>query len=336
MTPEKADGIPAASADELQGRLRESLKKRRPRRWRWALGFTLFLAALFGLLIWHFFPSGEPPRVVVTAFDDLAVAGKETSLQGCLEAPAEPNLALAGREVVFADGQAPLVPNHEVREVYVPTGMHGEASCLWTFPAATIQGDFILRQRGGKFFPGMEDHGLIFLMPAATPVCLVQIEKTLSSASDDTWRIENVHDIAAEIAAAPALEVIANKGYQIVYLTLADQPILYQRMRGWVRLQSAEARPPFPSGPVISRFQVPWADHDRHPWQKTAERLAQRFPLPQGGAIARHLALAGTIDVARQFHAADWQTVYVGVEGDLPAGVGRANGWESVPRTLEK
>jgi hypothetical protein len=333
MSLDKTDGTPPAADDELQRRLRESLKKQRPRRWHFALGVTLFAAAMCGLLPWLFFPRGEPPLVIVTALDDLAVAGKETTLQGCLNAPLEPNLVLAGRDVVFADGQAPLVPNHEAKEVRARTGSHGDTACRWTFPAETTQGDFILRQLAGKFFPGMEDHGLVFLVAEATPICLVQIDETLSSASGQIWRDENVHDIAAVPGAGESLGEISKKGYQIVYLTLADQPTLYQRMRGWVRLQNAEARPPFPPGPVISRFSLPWEEHNKQPWRKSAERLAVRFPKPRGHAIARHLAIAGTTDVARQFQAAGWQTVYKGIAEDL-SGVLRVNGWENVSAAL--
>ena len=334
MTPDKPDGLPAFSAAELQERLRESLKGRRPRRTRMAIGSILLLAAIGGLLAWAFFPKGEPPLVVTTAFDDLAVSGKETMLQGCLEAPETPSTNLGGRDVVFAGGQLPLMGGQQAKECPSQTGPHGEATCSWTFANDTTQGDFILSQVGGKFFPGSVDHGLVFLIPANTPICLVQIEDTLP-----VWTTENMHAIRAAPGAAQALADIAGKGYQLVYLTLTDRVTSYQRMRGWVRRQCAESRPPFPAGPVVSRFHLPWADHNEQPWRKTAERLARRFPeVPQAAGVARtgHLALALTPEVAKQFHAAGWRTVFIGADNDLPAGIVRVAGWPNVSVVVTK
>ena len=98
----------------------------------------------------------------------------------------------------------------------------------------------MLRQVGGKFHPGMQDRGLVFLVPTTAPLCLVQIVDTLTLATRHAWRSENIQDLAAAPGTAEALQEVAKNGYQIVYLALADQPILYQRMRGWVRRRSAE------------------------------------------------------------------------------------------------
>ena len=220
--------------------------------------------------------------------------------------------------------------------VRVPTDRHGQAACPWTFPAETTRDDFIFRQIGGKFFAGAEDHGLIFLLPPATPLCLVQVNETLSPVSGETWRTENVHDIPAVAGAAQSLDALAKKGYQVVYLALADKALVYQRVRGWVRRQNGEANPPFPDGPVLSRFNLPWSERINRPWQKSAERLAQRLPLPPNAAITRHVAIAGTSDVAEQFHAAGWRTVCLGTGGAVPVGVVRANGWQDVTAKIEK
>lgn len=336
MTPDKSKGIPPHSGDELQQRLRDVLQRQRPRRTRVALIFLLPSAVLVGLLIWVFFPRGEPPLIVTTALDDLAVAGKETTLQGYLEAPDEPGAKLGGRIVVFADGQMPMNAGRQSTEIRKQTGSHGDAACPWTFLGEITQGDFIVSQVGGKFFAGSVDHGLVFLVPAATPVCLVQIEETLSPADAQAWNTANVHDIPAAPGAAQALADIAGNGYQLVYLTLTDHVTSYQRMRGWLRQQCAESRPPFPAGPVVCRFHLPWAEHDNHPWHKSAERLAQRFPLPAGGPPRRHLALAGTGDVAKQFYAAGWRTVFKGMASNLPEGLVRAGSWPEVAAAATK
>jgi hypothetical protein len=52
--------------------------------------------------------------------------------------------------------------------------------------------------------------------------------------------------------------------------------------------------------------------------------------------VTKHLAIAGTIDVAQQFHAAGMRTLYLGAGDDLPGDVQRLPSWEEVGRFLEK
>src|SRR5207249_6343383 len=124
------------------------------------------------------------------------------------------------------------------------TGPRGDASAPWTFPPETAQGNFILRRIGEKFRPGMEDRARILLVSKGTPLCLVQIDNTLTRAKDQAWRTESIQGIVAVPGAADALREVRQGGYEIVYLALAaDRPSLYQKMRGWAHHRSAEATP---------------------------------------------------------------------------------------------
>ena len=76
---------------------------------------------------------------------------------------------------------------------------------------------------------------------------------------------------------------------------------------------------------MIGRFTLPGLERDKRPWQKVGEALAGKFVLPKTDEIAGHIAIAGTIDVAQQFHAAGLRTLYLGAGEDLPAGV--RHGW---------
>jgi hypothetical protein len=181
----------------------------------------------------------------------------------------------------------------------------------------------------------MEDRGRIVFRPSATPLCLVQIDETLTPSKDHAWRKENSQNIVPVPGAAEALQQVKDKGYEIVYLALAaDRPTVYKKVRGWMGYQSAVGTSPLPAGTVLSRFTLPWADQDHRPWQKTAELLGKRFVLPKAGPISKHVAIAGTIDVAQQFHAAGLRTLYLGAGEDLPADVQRLPDWQEVARTL--
>jgi hypothetical protein len=336
MLPQKPDSTPDRSKDELQRLLQEALKKKRPRWVRLALLATLSILGLLVLIAWLLGPEGQPPSMTVVAFDDLCATGAEITLQGRLEAATDATRTLAGREMAFIEDQGVPAPGQKVRAVSAMSGPQGQASCTWNFVPETDSLNFILRQVGDKFHAGMEDRGRIVFRPPATPLFLVQIDDTLTPSKDQAWRKQNSQDISPAPGASEALQQARERGYEIVYLALAaDRPSLYQKMRGWVGYQTADGLGPFPPGVVLSRFTLTRADPDQRPWQKTAELLASRFVLPKTNA-SQHLGVAGTIDVAQQFHAAGLRTLYLGAGEDVPTGVERLPGWEEVRRALEK
>jgi hypothetical protein len=333
MVPQKPDSTPDRSKDELQRLLRETLKKKRPRWIRIALIATLGAVGLLILAAWLLGPEGQPPPMTVVAFDDLCATGAEITLQGRLEAQADGTRTLAGREMVFIQDRGLPAPDQRTRSISALTGPQGQASCTWTFPPEADTLHFILRQVGNKFHAGMEDRGRVIFRPKATPLCLVQIDDTLAPSKDQVWRKQNSQDINPTPGAAEALQQAKDSGYEIVYLAMgADRPSLYQKMRGWVGYQTVAGPAPFLPGVVLSRFTLARGDSDQRPWQRAAELLATRF-VPE---MSKHVGIAGTIDVAQQFHAAGLRTLYLGAGEDVPAGVERLPGWEEVRRALEK
>ncbi len=181
-----------------------------------------------------------------------------------------------------------------------------------------------------NFDPGMEDRGQVYLVPKTAKLCLVQIEDTLTPTTAQAWQTEGIVDIAPKTGAAEALGEARKSGYDIVYLALAaDRPLQYQKMRGWVRYRSSEGTPPLPDGAVLSRFTLPEQDQQTNSWRKTVEMLA-------GRVVAPAMAIAGTVEVARQFHAAGVRTLYLGAAGELPKDVERVAGWEQVVPLFEK
>jgi hypothetical protein len=337
MTSPSPDFTPQRSKDELQRRLRESLQRKRPRRLRLVVFSILVAAAIAGLLAWLLTPPSEPAPLACVAFEDLDVVGAQVTLQGCLEGPPGAAVSVSGKKMVFEVGPTLLLPGQKADAVSAVTGPHGECSCAWTFPAQTGEGPFILRQIGDKFRPGTEDGGRVFLRPSATPLCLVQIDGALTAAKDQAWRTENSEDISPMPGAAGALRSARERGYALVYLAVAaDRPTLYQKMRGWVAYHSTAGAEPLPAGVVLGRFTLPGPDSEDLLWQKTAAVLAQRFALRKEGNTPGHVAIAGTIDAARQLHAAGMRTFYLADGEDLPADVRRVPGWEGVRRALEE
>lgn len=335
MLPKDPKTTPAKSKEELQRLLQEALRKKRPHKLRLALGTILLLGTAL-LLIWLFSSRGEEPPLVVVAFDDLGPTGRETRLHGCLEGPPDVRAHLAGKDMLFVDAQALLPPGQRPKEVAAATGPNGEVSCAWTFPAAAGEGSFLLRQVGDKFRPGVEDRARFFLVPKGVPLCLVQIDATLTRANELAWRKDSIQEIDVMAGAAEALAEIHAKGFEIVYLALAaDRPTLYQKMRGWVRHRNAQGTTPLPNGAVLSRFTLPRADRDSRPWQKTAELLRAQFAPPEQKDAAQHMVIAGTIEVAQQVHAPGMRTIYLGAGEDVPAGVQRVPGWDDIRRLLD-
>lgn len=334
MQPKNPQSTPERSKEELQRLLQEALRKKRPHKLRIVFGLVI-LAAVGGLLLWLVSSGGEPPPLVVVAFDDLGPTDQESKLQGRLEGPPDVPARLSGKDMVFVDAQALLPPGQQAKEVAAKTGPLGEVSCPWRFPPGAGEGSFILRQIGDKFRPGMEDRGRFFLVPKATLLCLVQIDATLTRTNDQAWRKDNIQDIEVMTGAAEALHEAHTKGYEIVYLALAaDRPTLYQKMRGWVRHRSAQGAVPLPNGVVLGRFTLPGVEQETRPWHKTGEHLRKQFVLAEQNA--RHLAIAGTIEVAQQLHAAGFRTLYLGPGEDLPPGAQRVPGWDDVRRVVER
>src|SRR4051812_17447138 len=129
MAPGKPNPLPERSREELQRLLQESLRKERPRVLRFALLLVLLGVALVLGVLWVFSPRAEPALVIVVAFDDVTVSGKETTLRGQLDAPGEPGATLGGKDMLFVDGQVVLTPGQAPREVPARTGPHGEVAC---------------------------------------------------------------------------------------------------------------------------------------------------------------------------------------------------------------
>ncbi|MCI0638683.1 MAG: hypothetical protein L0Y72_27140 [Gemmataceae bacterium] len=318
--------------DEWKERLQNELKKGRPRRWRIAFVVLALAAAVAALVLWLMSPGAEPPRLAMVAFDQLSPRGAEVELQARLELAEPGTRRLQGLDIHFLDGKIVVTPKEDPKKVTVQSGPGGEASCPWTFPAAAKSAEFVARHVGDKHRPPAEDRALVYMPPPAAPMCLVQIEETLTQAGEENWRKDNLLDIQAVSDAGGVLQALKKKGFQIVYLALgAERPLAYQKMRGWIRHQQTQPAG-FPPGPVLGRF-APLKDQGGKVWQTAAERVKEQFPEDKARP---HIAIAGSIDVAQQLHAAGIGVYYLGEGRDLPADVRRAPNWAELRLLLER
>jgi hypothetical protein len=334
--PQKPEQVPRRSKAELEQMLRESLQSRRPKRGRIALISVLIVAGLLALLAWLMTLRGEGPPLTIIALDDVGAAGKEVTLAGVLEGPAETRARLDGRDIVFVPNQGPPLPGQTNSVVRVKSGRHGEATCQWKFPAHADQESFLVRLIGDKFRPGMEDRGWIYLYPSETRLCIVELEAVVADAQDKMWEKTRIQDIALRTDAGEALQKLQSQGFAVVYLALsAGQPILYQRQRSWINHRSAGCPSALPYGAVLSRFLLPVADQDAKPWQAMAKRVAAQF-VTSGAKKVDHVAIASATEVARQFHTAGLRTLYLGEGKGISPAIERVADWKGVPSALEK
>ncbi|MBI3411892.1 MAG: hypothetical protein HY040_26475 [Planctomycetes bacterium] len=315
----KADKKRELPRDDLSKRLQESLRKRRPRTFPVLITAVVLTAALLGFMIWWLYPRPAPPRMMAFAFDQTGLAGKDVVLHGMLQPMPGENrtVRLKDLEVIFEDGGF-RKQGERPTQITVKTTPSGAASCPWSFPDGFTQGEFIVRSIGTREAPGTNDRGRVVLWPQNSRLALVQIENTLTLAREETWIKENTLDIPPMKGAADALRRLEAGGFHIVYLALAaEEPFLYQKMRGWVRVQSGDPSP-FPVGPVLSKLTM--VRDANKPWQIVGAELQEKFAGP-------HVAVVSAIDAAQQLHAAGLDVYFLGKSDDLPAGVRRVESW---------
>lgn len=327
MKPKKE---PAKPKDDMQQKLQESLRKRRPRILPVLLIVSGLVIGILGLLVFLLYPRPELPRLQVVAFDQLAAVGGEVQLHGRLEMPSGEtrNTSLANLEMIFEDGGLRNIAGQKLERVTVRTKSDGSASCPWRFPEGFLQGEFVARRIGTTTSPGTHDRGRVVLLPKESRLVLVHVDRTLAAVPDDAWEERNILDIPAAPGAAETLAALERSKYRVIYLAMnAEKPSLYQKMRGWVKNQGSAGPKRFPMGPVLSRLASGKQGVDSR--QQTAAVLKEQF-------TGAHLAIVGTVSAARELHAAGYLVYYLGQKGDAPAGVEQARDWAELSGLIGK
>ena len=310
--------------DEITQKLRAAARKRRPLNW-WGLLVLLGLLLIpAGLVVWWVYPKPDPPRLDVVAVDQLGLAGQEVELRAFLEPldtdPAKLNLE--GYSLFFEEKQFPgkAKPGKVKETTSLPDGW---ATVSWIFPRGQDKNSFIVRLPGDKMRRGKMDVGQVFFCQVDTPLLLVDVKATLSSASAADWEKKNPLDIKPVADAAKALQGARKKKFQVVYLALAsDRALAYRKVRGWV----VNNRSLFPEGPVLGRKSYPSEESNaRH---EILRSLKETFRGPL-------VAVVGQEEAAAVCGAMGVHTILIGIDGG-PKEVVRVKSWREVPEKLPK
>jgi hypothetical protein len=225
--------------DEVQQRLREAARRRRP----WNVGSclltVLLIAVPVGLLTWWFWPRALPPKMMVIAFDQVAVQGKPVTVRAATH-PLEGDERWGGLEVFFKEltlGAAPTA-------VPARTDPQGVAEVSWT-PKGTgpvIQIEAIYIDKDQR--PPWDDKAQVrvFLWPRESRLLAVDVEPLLKGKAD---------------GAAAALAAARTAGWRIAYLAAsADSPLAYRKLHHAALDLHTLEKQPLPDGPVLARLKL--------------------------------------------------------------------------------
>jgi hypothetical protein len=314
------------SPEEFGRLLKETVHRRRPLSLRAVFFWLALLALALGLFLWWMRPRPLPPRLTVWTFEQITAAGKSVVLRGQLRADV-PDADLAGQELFFEDVTVPRPRAGKPWKAQGVTRPDGVASVSWQAPAEAGVMEFAVRFSGDLRRRGSEDRARVFVVPAGTPLLLVEVETALTGARAEAWAKRSIFDIPRLDEPAKALEAVQAGKQRIVYLGLqADQPLIYHKVRDWVQRRPTGKERPLPAGPVLGR-----PDYDAVVEQGRALRLVVGDLRDRmGGPLA---AVTGQAAEAEAMRDAGLRTFLI-TKGSAPAGVIPVPTWSDLPARL--
>jgi hypothetical protein len=321
---------PHVNPEEMARLLRANVQKQRPRKLRTFLILLVVLAGPVALLAWWAWPRPPLPRLMVIAFDQVALAGETVPLHGRL-IPQDVTLTppdLRGLEIFFEDLNVLARPGETGRRLQTQSASNGDATVPWPAPADAAVVDFKVAFTEARQHYHAEDRGRLFTWKAATPVMVVEVA-ALARAGPDAWRTGPIGLIAAQDGADKALQAAHQRHCQVVYMAAgAGSPLVYRKMRGWVETKALE-RGLFPVGPVLGQLPEGGAAPSAALWIEPVGRVKHWFGPPL-------MAVAKDPRLAEVLHAAGATVFMVGEAEDTPAGITRLPSWTDLAEHLSK
>jgi hypothetical protein len=308
-----------AAREEMATQLRSSVRRQRPWTYLTCPLLLVLLAAPVALLVWWLWPKGEPPALVVTAFDQVGEPGTKVVCRAQLETldAARADFDLAGHEVVFDEIRLDLPKGRGAQKATSQAG--GLAAVDWTVPEKVPQTAFTVRYLTAEGRSQASDRARLFAWPRTTKVLLVDVA-ALVPAGAKVWEKEAALGLALQPGAAAALQSAKSAKFAVAYLaTEPARALTYRKVRDWVE-RSAPGPQGIPDGPVLGRLSV------------GGETAAADLPK----AVVAHLkrfdgplvVLAGQPQTAEAYRAAGAQRVLLVGQGGL--------GWSDVAKELAK
>jgi hypothetical protein len=307
-----------AAREEMATQLRASVRRQRP----WTLLtcplLLVLLAAPVALLAWWLWPRGEPPALVVTAFDQVGEPGTKVVIRARLETldTARTDFDLSRRDVVFEEIRLDLPKGRGALGTASQAG--GLAAVDWTVPEKVPQAAFTVRLLTPEGRSQASDRARLFGWPRATKVLLVDVA-ALVPAGAKVREKEPALGLALQPEASAALRSAKSAQFAVAYL--ATEPagaLTYRKVRDWVE-RSAPGPQGIPDGPVLGRLSV-GGDIGATDWAKEVMAHLKRFDGPL-------VVLAGQPQTAEAYRAAGARVLLVG-QGGL--------GWGDVAKELAK
>jgi hypothetical protein len=323
------DKNPPANAEALARKLQENLQRQRPRWVRWLPALAGILLVVLAVLAWALYPKPDPPRLTVTAMDELNVRGEPAVVHAFLD-PENPDSkvdSLKGLEADFWVAKPPPALDDAPRQKVV-SDTHGQTTTkLDAGDAAKIK--FHVRHAVPlKKQDPPQDEARIFAVAKDAPLLLVDVEETLADLDPKLWTKTNALNIAVRAGASEALKIARDKhGYAIAYLAVELTPAReYRRVRGWIGIK-ASGPEALPDGPVLGRLRYDSGDvHSaRH---ALLSDLRERFTGPI-------VAVVRDADAAEQCVNLKIRALAMG-GGDFPDAVVRLKTWQDLPAALGK
>ncbi len=310
--------------DALSLLVKTSMTERKRRPPYRILAVVAALALVMAAGVWWFWSWPGPPRVDLTAYDQVAGPDETVPLQARLE-PIEVDRAgadLSKNDLYFQGGpiQTPLRAR---------TASDGSASVEASFPASDVPVPLLVgfpgepgRQRGAH-----DEQAHVFVWKSDRRLLLVDVDHLLPSQSVENLWTRNSMDVRIRPEAAAALRQIARK-YRIVCLSAGTlRPEDYKKLRSWLKRELA-ANDPFPIGPLLAPGSWPGLGEGPSFYEGVAARLKERFQEPIR-------ALSGRPESASVLRAVGLATYLLGGQGAMPEGVTPVKSWKDLEKALE-
>ena len=190
---------PSPKAEELAQKLQEKLRRERPRWARWVPLIVVACLGLLAILAWVLYPPSDPPRLVVTALDVLAVHKEPAAVRAYLD-PAEADVKgvnFAGLEYLF---ELTHPPQPEPPRRKAASDRQGRLNA--TFEAlAAEKTTYHVRQGTVRKKQDAPDTAHIHAVAKDTPLLIVDAEETLADLDPTLWTKTNALNIPVRAGA---------------------------------------------------------------------------------------------------------------------------------------
>jgi hypothetical protein len=255
------------SEDEVRAQLKRAARRGPWRRSRFLVALGL-VAVVLALGLWWLWPRGQRPRLVVTAFDQVAVVDRPVTLRAATESLDDGEVQLQGRDVFFEETRG-LPPGASGTTQKVETDAEGFAGSSWKFAGPARAVEFEVRYADDSAKPPWfnSNEGRVFVWQQRSRLLVVDVDLALQAADRP--------------ARSKALTQATEKGWHLVYLAVgADRPAAYRKVREKARAAFQAENEAMPDGPMLGRTSFADGQSGLAAFRSTLKDLQQTYQGP--------------------------------------------------------